>query len=255
MKLEVLMAAMNQKDFHLVEKANIQSDAIIINQSDEFDYSTYEYNNHTIKMYSFAERGIGKSRNKALMASDADICLLADDDVKYKENYSEIVLKEFEKYPEADVIIFDFNILEEDGYRSYHNQNKKINYLNFMKHGGPKIAFRRESIVRENIFFSLLFGGGAKYGSGEDTIFLKECLDANLKIIETDKNIGEIDNRESSWFEGHTIQYFYDKGALYKMLFPRMWPFMCTQHMIRHHRQEESFWVRLREMFKGAQDF
>lgn len=255
MKLEVLMSTMNQTSFKLVEQANIQTDAIIINQTNVHSYLETEHEGNLIRMYSYNERGIGKSRNKALMLSEADICLIADDDVKYRDDYEEIILNEFKKNSDADLIIFDFFILEEDGYRPYRNKNKKLNQLNFMKHGGPKIAFRRDSIIKKNIFFSLLFGGGAKYGSGEDTLFLKECLSSGLKVYETETNIGEIDNRDSTWFAGYNEKYFYDKGALYKALHPRLWFLMCVQHLVRHHRDAEDLLGILKTMIRGAREF
>lgn len=255
MNVEILMSTMNQTDLSLVDRAKINTDAVIINQTDHYAYHRMDDSENKIEMYNLAERGIGKSRNKALMASEADICLLADDDVTYKEDYAEKIVTEFKNYPEADIIIFDYDILEKEGYRSYQNQNKKLNPFNFMKHGGPKIAFRRESILRKNIFFSLLFGGGARYGSGEDTLFLKEAMDAGLKLYESAENIGEIDNRESSWFSGYNEKYFYDKGALYKALHPRIWPLMCLQHILRHHRQDGQMTQHLQQMFQGAKEY
>src|SRR5699024_10791341 len=120
----------------------------------------------TAKMYSFDEQGIGRSRNTALYRANADICLLADDDLKYYPKYDSIILNEFKKNPKADIIVFDLNFISVITRSS--NKNEKVTKLNFMKHGGPKIAFRREKLLEKNISFSLLFGGGAKYGSGED---------------------------------------------------------------------------------------
>lgn len=255
MRLEILMSTMNQEHFELINQANINSDTVLINQTDINSYSEIKKNNHLIRKYSYNERGVGKSRNHALLASDADICLIADDDIKYNEDYEEIILAEFENNKDADVIIFDVFILEEKGYRPYRNKNKKINKFNFMKHGGPKIAFRRDNIVKNNIFFSLLFGGGAKYGSGEDSIFLKECLNSGLKVYEVDKNIGEIDNRKSTWFNGYTDKYYYDKGALFKVLFPLIWPLMCLQYILRHHRKKGGLVGKIKQMFKGAREY
>ena len=43
--------------------------------------------NKTIKIYSFDERGVGLSRNSALMRADADIIVFADSDVIYNDDY------------------------------------------------------------------------------------------------------------------------------------------------------------------------
>lgn len=108
MNLQVLVSTMNHKDiFNLLEKMNINSDAIIINQCDNHNYEKLNYKEHIIHLYSFAERGIGLSRNNALMRATADICLFGDDDVTYVNDYSDIIIKEYKDHPDADVIIFN----------------------------------------------------------------------------------------------------------------------------------------------------
>ena len=41
------------------------------------------------------------------MRATSDICVLADDDLRFKENYAEIVEKHFNENPNCDVIIFN----------------------------------------------------------------------------------------------------------------------------------------------------
>ena len=38
-----------------------------------------------------------------------DIILLCDDDVIYNDNYEKIVISEFKKHPDADLITFNLN--------------------------------------------------------------------------------------------------------------------------------------------------
>ena len=71
MKLQVLVATMHQKDYSLLDKMNIQTDAIVINQCDEYRFEEFEYKGKKIKWYSMKERGIGLSRNTALMRQTA----------------------------------------------------------------------------------------------------------------------------------------------------------------------------------------
>lgn len=62
MKIEVLVAAMNQCDYSLLSKMNIQSDAIIGNQCDRNSIEHIGYNGNRIKYLSFNERGVGLIR-------------------------------------------------------------------------------------------------------------------------------------------------------------------------------------------------
>ena len=85
MKIQVLVAAMNQTDHSLPEKMNIKCDAIIGNQCERNSIEKYIWNGHNIEYLNFAERGVGLNRNNALMRASGDICLFADDDMVYDE--------------------------------------------------------------------------------------------------------------------------------------------------------------------------
>lgn len=70
MKLEVLLSVMNLNIKEL-KRFNITSDAIIINQCEKLDYQK----KGKIKIYSFPEKGVGLSRNNALIRATGDILL------------------------------------------------------------------------------------------------------------------------------------------------------------------------------------
>ena len=95
MTIQVLVATMHQTDHSLLEKMNIRTDAIIGNQCDRNEVEDFEWNGHRIKYLSFAERGVGLNRNNTLMRADADVCLFADDDVVYYDDYAEKIEKAF----------------------------------------------------------------------------------------------------------------------------------------------------------------
>ena len=98
---------MSQTDHSLLDKMNIQTDAIVANQCDKNFIEQFEWNGHTVKYLNFAERGVGLNRNNALMRAEADICLFADDDMVYVDGYGEILERLFSENPKADVIIFN----------------------------------------------------------------------------------------------------------------------------------------------------
>jgi len=81
MKIQVLVAAMNQTDHSLLEHMNIKSDAIIGNQCAYNNVEHFEWNGHDITYLNFAEKGVGLNRNNALMRAEAEVCLFADDDM------------------------------------------------------------------------------------------------------------------------------------------------------------------------------
>ena len=71
MTLETLVSAVKQDVAKQAEKMNLQSDAVIINQCGENSYLEYEHTGCKIRAYSFAEKGVGLSRNNALLRAKA----------------------------------------------------------------------------------------------------------------------------------------------------------------------------------------
>lgn len=214
MKIQVLVASMNS-DSSLIEEMNLQTDAIIINQCNENKVELIKRDNFNVKFISDVNRGVGKSRNLAIINSDADICLIADEDMVYVDGYEEIVRAEFEKNSDADMILFSLESSNPERPLYKEESDHWVGNRNFRKYGACRIAFKREVILKNNIFFSLMFGGGAKYGSGEDSLFLGECLKDKIKIFASTQKIADVKQEDSSWFTGYNEKYYTDKGALF----------------------------------------
>ena len=238
MKLQALISTMHQKkdDFSLLEKMNIHSDAIIINQCERNDFDVFNYNGREIKFFSFSERGVGLSRNNALLRASHEISLFGDDDVRYVGDYEKSILNAFKENPKADVIIF--NLLSRNPKRSGLKIEKsyRVRWYNALKFGMARVAIRTEKIRKKNIHFSLLFGGGAKYSCGEDSIFLTDCLKNGLKIYTNTAIIGYVDQKESTWFTGYNEKFFYDKGALFATISPRFGYLLSMQFVFRKYK-------------------
>lgn len=236
MNLQVLVSTMQQTDHSLLEKMNIQSDVIVVNQCDRNKFEEFKYKGNSVRFLSLAERGVGLSRNNALMRVTSDICLFADEDVRYLDDYKEIILTAFKDMPEADMILF--NVLSSNPERPTYKITKysRVRWFNCLKYGAVKIAVKAEMLKQANICFSLLFGGGAKYGSGEDSLFVVECLKKGLKIYTNPTVIGYVSQEDSSWFKGYTDKFFIDKGALFACLSKGWAKLLCLQFVIRHHK-------------------
>lgn len=224
MRLQVLVSTMDQSDFSLLDRMNIQSDAIVVNQCDHSGVEVFEYKGNNIKWISMPERGVGLSRNTCLMNSTADIVLFADDDITYVDGYADSVVRVFEKNNEADVVCFNIHLKNSSKNIGGHRDNieaKRLHTINSMRYGATLIAARRKALFRERISFSLLFGGGAEFSSGEDSIFVKDCLNAGLKLFSDVFFLGSVDDSSSSWYMGINDKFFVDRGMLYAMIFPK----------------------------------
>lgn len=236
MRIETLIVTVDQHDFSLIEKMNVQTDAVVGNQSDFVSEQSFCRKNHTVTYYSTTERGVGRNRNLVLEKASADICVFADDDMRFVDGYPAIVTSAVLEAPDADLWIF--NLIEKHPKRCVNTKLRQIRRTNYARYGTARIAFRRESIERLNIRFSPLFGGGSCFGSGEDTLFLKECLDKKLKIVAVPYSLAEIDqNAASTWFTGYHKKYFFDKGALYQALYPHAAPLFCIRYLLKYRKR------------------
>ena len=253
MSIQTLVVTMNQNDHSLLEKMNIQTSAIVGNQCDRNEVEEFDYNGNPVKWLSFNEKGVGLNRNNILMRSTADICVFADDDMIFKNGYDKTVADLFSNYPDVDMFIFN---LDEKNPKRYKNTKfTKITKLNYGKYGAARIAIRRESIFLKGICFNLMFGGGSKYSSGEDSIFLYECLNKGLKLVAAPISIAELtDNRDSSWFEGYNDKFFFDKGIIYSLLYKKASRLIAFYNCFKHRngRYKDYGWKKAyRKMLSG----
>lgn len=225
MQINMLISAVNANPEALLEKMRPECDAVLVNQCNTNGEEAISVNNCRIRVFHRNERGVGKSRNLAMEKAAGDIWLFCDDDIEYAPGYCEGILKKFREHPEADMIIFNLEVCPER--RTYWNEGfRKIHWYNRGRYGACSVAVRRESLMRTGVRFSELFGGGAKYSNGEDSLFLKECAAAGLKMYADDFVIGKEAAGESTWFHGYTEKFFFDRGVLFAFLygaFARLW--------------------------------
>lgn len=250
MKLEILLSVLNLKNENL-DKMNIKSDCVVINQCGKNDYSEYK----NFKIYSCDEIGVSNSRNKGLKHINGDIILLCDDDVIYNDNYEKRILEEFEKNKKADFIVF--NIDSPNRAIKYNKRNKRLHFYNILRYTSTRIAFRRDSVESNHINFNILFGPGAKYTSGEDTLFLVEAMKKNLKIYSSTKNLGTVYQSSSTWFNGYTKEYFFNKGALFTAISKKFKLFLILQYLLRHKEvlEDISFYKAFKLMRQGSKQY
>lgn len=241
MRIQILVAAMNQKDHNLLKKLNIRSDVIVGNQCGYDSVEHFDYNGKAATYLNFNEKGVGLNRNNTLMRADGDICLFSDDDMVYMNDYVEKVENAFLHYPNADVIIF--NLFEKNPTRYVIKKPMKVGYFNFLRYGTARVAVKLKSIRENGIYFNQCFGGGTEHCHGEDNLFLAECLKKGLKIYAVPDFIASLtEERESSWNIGYGEKYLIDQGILYKTMSRRWYKILCLQDAIRHRKTYDVRW-------------
>ncbi|OQA26963.1 MAG: Glycosyl transferase family 2 [Firmicutes bacterium ADurb.Bin354] len=217
--LEVLVSALENDADALPVKMNLHTDAVIINQSSEDSAREIETGDgKRVRIFECNERGVGRSRNRALSEAEGEIILFSDEDIILDDDYEEKVLSEFDKNPDADLILFNFEVNE--NRRTYWiEKNKRVWKHSCGRYPAYSAAARLRSLQKANVKFSLLFGGGAPYSNGEDSLFFTDCLRAGLKIVAVPVKLGKETYRDSTWFKGYTEKFFYDRGVLFHFLY------------------------------------
>lgn len=209
MKLDVLMSCMHQKDYRLVKQSRITSGAVVINQCDRTGEHRFETENGTVLWIDSDTRGLTRSRNMAIAASDADVCLLCDDDEVFAADYAEKILRAYEKLPEAAVIIFKMI----GRPTAFPERILELKFPGIMHVSSWQISFRREHLLRAGVRFDELMGAGTGNGGEEELKFLTDCRRAGLRIFYVPDEIASVAQTESTWFNGYDRTFFYNRGA------------------------------------------
>ena len=233
MNLEVLVSAVDKDAAGLVSQMNIHTDAVLVNQCDRYAYDTFAAGRGSVKCFSMPERGVGLSRNTALLHASGDVVLFSDEDIVLTADYEKQIAKAYGELPDADMILF--NVKVASARRTYWNREiHRITYRNYGRYPAYSISAKLTALRRANAHYSLLFGGGAKYSNGEDSLFLRDCLRAGLRIYAHTACIGEEQERESTWFSGYHEKFFRDRGVLYHHLYGKLALPLSLRFLLAH---------------------
>lgn len=258
MRLQILVSTMHRRNLSFLDDMKVKSDVMVINQSDYFGYEQNLEAGHQRTMYSFNERGVGLSRNTALLRATGDVALIADDDIVYDEGYEQRVIKAFEDHPDADIIFFNLESTNLTRPEYVIQKVGRVHWYNSLRYGAFRIAFRTKSIHKSGVMFSLEFGGGAPYMSGEDSLFIFQSIKAGLRAYAVPVKLGVVNHETSTWFKGYTNKFFLDKGALFSAISPRFAKLFAVYYLLRNFSSfdtKKSKLELLKLLFRGVKDY
>lgn len=127
--------------------------------------------------------GSGCRSNNALLRADADLCLFSDEDIVYDDGAVERIIEGFEQHPEADMLLFNVRV-QESRFTYWNSFYKRVRWYNCGRYPAYSFALRTAKMHEKNLTYSLLFGGGAKYANGEDSLFIHDCLESRAESLQ-----------------------------------------------------------------------
>lgn len=217
MTFQILLSCMHQKGLQMINHAQITCKAVVINQCNEekIEYSK----DHKQVVFSTKERGLSRSRNMAIEKSNADVCLIADDDEVFVPDVESRVLKAYQEHTQADIIAFivenasGFGEKVRNDKKKYSNKTFECNLLNTLHISSWQISFKRKAIIDKGLRFDTMMGSGTGHGGQEESKFLADCLKAGLRIWYVPIVIARMDDSHpSQWFHSFDQKFFYDRG-------------------------------------------
>ena len=138
MEIQILVATMFQTDYSLLDKINVQSDAVVVNQCDLDNINSFRYKNYNILWVNTTERGLSRSRNMALQNSTADVCVICDDDEHLSDGYPHMILSAYTNLKNADFIVFNINRIGWNEKEKEFKRPEKIGNFKIKHHRNGK---------------------------------------------------------------------------------------------------------------------
>lgn len=260
MDIEILISTMNKKnilDLEL-EKKGIKKNCLIINQvtDEKINLVNEEIIDKNIRMFSFKEKGLSKSRNRALELAKGNLCIIADDDLTYDPLIFNKIKKIFDKNLDCGIITFKYRKEDERLNKKYKNIEFTHNLKSLLRVSSVETVIRIDKIKENKIKFDENFGLGAKFNSGEENIFLTDCYKSKIKIKYFPLIIVKHPNFSSGQiFNRDTV---YGKAALFYRIFGEYSYIILSLFLLKKcfiNKININFIEILKQSYKGVRDY
>lgn len=127
-------------------------------------------------------KGLTRSRNHAINLASGDIAVIADDDVRYKDEYFDTIIKTFEENSNVDIALFKIKTLTgENEYKEYPSMSYNLTTQKMHSPSSIEIAFKLSSI-KNKLKFDERFGMGSYLNGGEELFFITDAIEMGLNV-------------------------------------------------------------------------
>src|SRR5699024_4944362 len=134
-----------------------------------------------VKVLNTTEKGLSKSRNMALSATTADVCVFADDDVVFLADFAEKISRAYRQLPHCDFIRFRYECAPGIVAKSYPLHPKtELSWPDVLSCSSLEMTLRPKAVRAQQLTFDERFGLGSTYVMGEEQVFLGQLKQAGL---------------------------------------------------------------------------
>ena len=171
----------------------------------------------SVRVINSFEKGLSKSRNKAIENASKKTCLFTDDDVVFAENFRKDILLAFQNQEKADIITFNHQRIGAVQPQKKWDSAFKHTSKTIWNVSSIEIAFKVEEIKKKNIAFDTNFGLGSFFETAEEFLFLKTALNQNGNVYFSPEIIVSHPEFSSGKDEGSDT-LIYSRAALFYKL-------------------------------------
>lgn len=242
-RLTILVPTYNKNQLEikkLVSDLNIQGNVIFSNQIDNDSI----INDDKLTIINNKTKGVSVNRNILLDSVKTEYFLFIDDDCKLIDNYESIVVSEFDRHRDAEVIVFSRDS-EDTMFAPVMLKDKKAKrFCHVSKMGGPGIAIKTTAIKKYNISFNEKLGTPNYFYNGEDSYFLYELIKKKVVVYTSSTQIYKLlsSKDKSSYFTSYDNHFFEAVGGIQYLLHKHLfYLYFIKQGIFYHFKAKVNF--------------
>lgn len=252
-RVEVLLSSMRRTDPHAIAKGMglpDDVDLLVINQCPDGELPT-DVDDGRIRMRSYRERGLARSRNRGLDAARGDLLVLADDDCRLEPDLGGVVRSAFERHRRCAMISFRY--ADEGGcvHKRYPRRPRRHGRFSLLRVASVEIALDRRNLG--GVRFDERFGLGTAVPLGAENVFLSRVLRSGLPMRFEPRTICRHRGMPTGVGRPARLETARRLGVVLGTMYPLAWPIAALASTIgQGGRGEFSRWSWLRELVRGA---
>lgn len=250
--LEILISTENRNNLEFLFKMfpndlwkNIS--ILIVNQTKKENLVSQFQN---VRVINSSEKGLSKSRNLALKNAQGKLLLIADDDLVYHDDFVVNIVTGFNELV-TDFVCFQY---VENGkiIKKYPQKSqKKLSIIQLLHIISFEVAFKKDVLDKNQIYFDKRFGINAPFFMGEENTFLldyykKGCSFGFYPKIIVSHNQPTTNDKLSE------NQRYFSAGAFFYRNFPRNNFYWIFSKLFFDLKQGKIKWKNVIKLYKQA---